>query len=99
MKRPKNIYIIIFIIFAVWMIFFDGNSLLIHREVNKDINKLKKENDYYIKGIEKDDKEIKEILDSNGLETFARENYYMKKDNEDIYIIEYQDSINDQQNE
>ena len=28
-----------------------------------------------------------------GLEKFAREKYYMKKENEEIYIIEYEDSI------
>jgi cell division protein DivIC len=27
------------------------------------------------------------------MERFAREKYYLKKENEDIYIIEHQDSI------
>jgi len=34
-----------------------------------------------------------------GIETFAREQYYMKKDNEDIYIIEYQDSLKTKEDE
>ena len=29
----------------------------------------------------------------DGIEKLAREKYYMKKDNEDIYIIEYEDSL------
>ena len=41
----------------------------------------------------KDNKAIKELSTEEGLERTARETYYMKKPNEDIYIIEYEDSI------
>ncbi len=93
MKYLKNIYIIIFVIFAVWMIFFDANSLIMHNGLNKDINKIEDQKEYYKKGIKKDQNAINKLSDTNGLETFAREKYYMKKENEDIYIIEYQDSL------
>ena len=36
---------------------------------------------------------IKKMEDSNEMEKFAREKYYLKKENEDIYIIEHEDSI------
>lgn len=93
LKIFKNAFILIFVIFAVWMLFFDTNSFLTHWELNNDIDDLEAEKDYYLREIEKDKKEIKKISTEEGLEKFARETYYMKKENEEIYIIEYEDSI------
>ena len=93
MKYLKNIFVIIFIVFAVWMLFIDSNSLLIHHELNEDISDLEDEKEYYNKEIQKDKKAIKELSTDEGIEKLAREKYYMKKDNEDIYIIEYEDSL------
>lgn len=75
------------------MLFIDSNSLLIHRELNEDISDLKHEKEYYKNEIEKDKKAIKELSTEEGIEKLAREKYYMKKENEDIYIIEYEDSL------
>ncbi|MBL7561000.1 septum formation initiator family protein [Olleya sp. YSTF-M6] len=99
MKWFKNIYILILIIFGVWMIFFDTNSLLNHNDVNQEKNKLEDEKEYYKKEIIKDKQAIKRLTSEDGLETFAREKYYMKKENEDIYIIEYADSLKTNNNE
>ncbi|WP_425077035.1 FtsB family cell division protein [Psychroserpens sp. S379A] len=92
-KYLKNIFVIIFIVFSVWMLFIDSNSLMIHHELNEDISDLEDEKEYYRKEIEKDKKAIKELSTEDGIEKLAREKYYMKKDNEDIYIIEYEDSL------
>lgn len=92
-NRFKNIYVIIFIVFAVWMLFFDANSFLIHHELNSEMKTLENERDYYKKEILKDKKGIKALSTEEGLERLAREKYYMKKENEEIYIIEYEDSI------
>jgi len=92
-KYLKNIFVIIFIVFALWMLFVDSNSLMIHHELNEDISDYKDEKEYYRKEIEKDKKAIKELSTPDGVEKLAREKYYMKKDNEDIYIIEYEDSL------
>ncbi|AXO79928.1 septum formation initiator [Olleya aquimaris] len=99
MKWFKNIYILILIIFGVWMIFFDTNSLLNHNDVNQEKSKLEDEKEYYKKEIIKDKQAIKRLTSEDGLETFAREKYYMKKENEDIYIIEYADSLKTNNNE
>ena len=93
LKYFKNIFLIIFAIFAIWMLFFDANSLLIHNELNNDINDLNDEKEFYIKEIEKDNKELEKLSTEEGLEKFAREEYYMKRDKEEIYIIEYEDSL------
>ena len=93
-KKPiikifTNRYVLILVIFIVWMFFFDENSWLNHREFNKEIEKLETEQIYYKTEIEKDKELINKLEDEEGLEKFAREKYNMKKENEDIYIIEY----------
>jgi cell division protein FtsL len=84
-----NRYIIILIAFSVWMLFFDENSYLIHKEFNKEINELETAIEFYKKKISDDQKTIQKLQDSLELERFAREKYLMKKENEDIYLIEF----------
>ena len=62
-------------------------------ELNEEISDLEDEKAYYQKEITKDKKAIKALSTEDGLEKMAREKYYMKKENEDIYIIEYKDSL------
>ena len=59
--------------------FFDANSYLIHRELNKDMDALEAEKEYYKNEIEKDKKAIQELSTEEGIEKLAREKYYMKK--------------------
>ncbi|WP_445734301.1 FtsB family cell division protein [Mariniflexile sp.] len=99
LKPFKNIFILILAVFAVWMLFFDANSWLIHHELNTDIDALESEKEYYKKEIEKDKKALKKLSTEEGLEKFAREEYYMKRDSEEIYIIEYEDSLKNKQDE
>jgi len=75
------------------MIFFDAHSWLLHKDLNKDIEALENEKQYYINEMKKDEKAIKELSTEEGIEKIARETYFMKKPNEEIYIIEYEDSI------
>jgi len=99
LKPFKNIFILILAVFIIWMLFFDANSWLIHRELNNDINDLENQKEYYRKEIEKDHKAIKKLSTDEGLEKFAREEYYMKRDSEEIFIIEYEDSLKTKDNE
>ena len=85
----SNKYVIILVVFIVWMGFFDENSFLNHRELDEEIDKLENANEYYKKQIDTDQKIINNLNDPDSLEKYAREEYKMKKDNEDIYIIEY----------
>ena len=71
------------------MIFFDSNSLIIHNELNNDINELYEQKSYYEKEIVKDNIELKLIQSDSGLEKYAREKLFMKKDNEEVFLIEY----------
>ena len=88
-----NIYILILTVFVIWMIFFDTNSLLIHMELKREINKLEKQKEFLKDEIKKDKEIIDRLSDPEELEKFAREQYYLKKKDEEIYIIEYEDSL------
>ncbi len=88
-KFITNKYVIILSIFIIWMVFFDENSWLNHREFNKEINKLNSKKIYYKSQIKQDKELINKLQNKEQLEKFAREQYYMKKENEEIYIIEY----------
>lgn len=85
----KNRYIIILTLFTIWILFFDSNSTLVHIELNEKIENLENEAKYYKTEIKKDESELSKIQTDSGLEKYAREELYMKKENEDIYIIEY----------
>lgn len=60
------------------------------------MRELENSREYYKKEILKDKKAIKALSTEEGLERLAREKYYMKRENEEIYIIEYEDSIKKQ---
>lgn len=85
----SNKYVIILLLFVIWMIFFDENSFINHWELDKEIDNLEKSNEYYRDQIEQDKKVIDNLNDPDSLEKYAREEYKMKKENEEIFLIEY----------
>lgn len=98
-KIMTNMYVLVLTVFVIWMLFFDTNSLLIHLELRKEIKKLEKTQDFLKKEIAKDKEIIEKLSDEGELEKFAREEYYLKKKNEEIYLIEYEDSLKQEQKE
>lgn len=76
------------IIFFGWVIFFDQNNLLQRTKIVNELHQLEKDKLYYINKIKADSQKLNELKTSeDNLEKFAREQYLMKKDNEDIFII------------
>ncbi len=88
-KIISNKYVLLMLIFGGWMLFLDSNSWLIHRELDEEVDKLQINKEYYKKEIAKDKATIDKLNDSFELESYARQHYYMKRSNEDIYIIHY----------
>ena len=68
-----NKYLLIFILFLIWMIFFDTNSFFIHDELNKDIKALEENKEFYENETENDRSFIDKMNDSNEIEKYARE--------------------------
>lgn len=89
----SNVYVLVLTVFLIWMVFFDTNSLLIHWELRKEIKKLEKQQEFLRDEISKDKKIIEKLSNPEELEKFGREQYYLKKKNEEIYLIEYEDSL------
>ena len=94
-----NMYVLVLTVFVVWMVFFDTNSLLIHLELRKEIKKLEKQQEFLREEISKDKKIIEKLSDPEELEKFAREHYYLKRKDEEIYLIEYEDSLKNKKDE
>ena len=84
-----NKYALVLILFGTWMVFFEENDLLSRFKYDQKIRKLNNEIAYYEKEIVESSRKMLELqASSETLEKFAREEYLMKKANEDIFIIE-----------
>lgn len=86
-----NKYYLTLVAFIIWMLFFDNYSYFEHRFLNEQIDELKDNKKYYKSEIAKDSVKIKNLKNDNMTEKYAREKYFMKKDSEDIYIIEFEE--------
>jgi cell division protein FtsB len=84
----RNKYVLTAVIFVVWLLLFDQNNLADRSKTSRQYNLLLEERSYYLNKIEEDKKRINELkTNTENLEKFAREQYLMKKDNEDIFVI------------
>ena len=87
-KWILNKFTLTIFIFLVWMIFFDNTSFLVINDLNKEINKYEDQLDYYQTEYQKNDEYFKKLMSNKEeKQKFARENYFMKKPNEEIFII------------
>jgi cell division protein FtsB len=89
-KIISNKYLIILLLFSGWMFFLDNYSYMDQRVLNKQIDELQDNKKYYKDEIRKDKENIKLLKNQDQVEKYAREKYYMKKDSEDIYIVEFE---------
>lgn len=90
LKFLGNRYVIVLAFFLVWMLFLDNYSYMEHRILNSQLDELEDNKKYYQDEIKKDQENIKNLKNPDQIEKYAREKYFMKKDSEDIYIIEFE---------
>lgn len=90
-----NKYFIVSAIFVLWVAFFDQNDWMTLRDRKKELNTVKG-NIAYLQGEIKTMSDEKKALvtdavgnlnDPEKLEQYAREQYRMKHENEDVYVI------------
>ncbi|MEA3496735.1 MAG: septum formation initiator family protein [Bacteroidota bacterium] len=85
----KNRYVIVLLIFIVWVGFLDRNNIIKTIKVHNEVKELKSNKEYYLKQIDETKKIRKELLNNNVLlEEFAREKYFMRKEGEDVFVVE-----------
>lgn len=81
----RNRYVLIILLFFAWMVFFDKHDIITQWRLQKTVDKLEEEKEFYSNEIDQAEEERLELeIDK---EKIAREKYYMKRPNEDVYII------------
>lgn len=84
----RNRYMITVLIFILWLLLLDPNNIISRVTEVRTRNRLLREKEYYMGRIEEDKRKLEELRTSNdNLEKFAREQYHMKKPDEDLFII------------
>ena len=84
----KNKYVAATLVFLLFFLFLSENNVLVTHRLKRDLAELNKEIDLLEQGINQDSAEAVSLIGNiDALETYWREHYYMKRDNEDIYII------------
>ncbi len=88
LKYINNRYFYTGLAFLVWLAFFDNDSILEQIKLSNKINDLKQEKSFYKTEIQKNKSALNALkYDTTQLEKYAREKYFMKKDNEDVYVV------------
>jgi hypothetical protein len=84
----NNKYLLTVVALMVWLLFFDKNDVFTQYDLIEKCRKLEKDRLYYISEIENNRYSLNELrTNKKSLETFSREKYLMKKDNEDVYVF------------
>jgi len=88
LTNPFNKYLIVSIGFVVWILFFDENNIVQHRKNLEELKQLEEQVDFYKHKIEADKRKLYELqTNDENLEKFAREQFLMKRADEDIFVI------------
>jgi len=84
----RNKYVLTILFFLIWIILLDSNNLISRFRDMRELSRLKSDREYYLNKIEEESRKLRELkTDNDNLEKFAREQYRMKKPDEDLYII------------
>lgn len=85
----RNFYIVTILSFVVWMTFLDSNDFISRFKMGAKLRSLENEKEYYQEKISEVEKDRQELMTNKELlEKFAREKYLMKKETEDIFIVQ-----------
>ena len=82
----RNKYVVTFAVFAVYISFFDHYSLYKQWQLRQTLRGLEAEKVQYVQTIEESEA-LRQTIEADE-ERFARERYYMKRADEDVYVIE-----------
>ncbi len=84
----RNKYLLTILIFLIWIILLDSNNLISRFKDMSELRRLQADREYYQNKIDEESRKLRELkTDNNNLEKFAREQYRMKKPDEDLYIV------------
>jgi cell division protein FtsB len=88
MKILGNKYFIATVLFLAWFLFFDENSFMAHQKNKQRLEELTRQKEYYIEKIASDKQKLEDLnAGKEELEKFAREQFFMSKPDEDVFIV------------
>ncbi len=88
LKLLKNKYVLSVAVFVVWISFFDRNDLFTQWDRKKELKKLETSAAFYEKEISTTRKDLMELNNNTAvLEKFAREKFFLKRPNEEIFLV------------
>ena len=74
--------------FIALMLFFDPKDVFTQIQLQRELKELQVSKAWYQKEIEKETIEIEQLkTNPAAIEKYARENYLMKRENEDIFLV------------
>ncbi|MCM1530981.1 MAG: septum formation initiator family protein [Bacteroides sp.] len=88
-KSPYRNYVIVTVLFLLWIFFLSPNTVQNQVRTKRELRDLRRRKEFYQKEIERNEQTIQRFkTDLDFVETYGRETYLMKKDNEDIFLFE-----------
>jgi cell division protein FtsB len=85
----RNKYLVSLVAFVVLMLFFDRNDVFTQLERKKQLKELKDSKQFYVDENVKTRQQLTDLEHNPAaVEKYVRENFYMKRDNEDVFIVE-----------
>jgi len=85
----RNKFLLASLCFLVWMLFFDRNDVFTQMERRGELNELRQSKHYFEKQIAENRKFSKDLqFNASAIEKYAREKYLMKRENEDLFIVQ-----------
>ena len=84
----RNKYVLTIAVFSIWMLFFDQNNAVDRLRMGSEIRQLEDDREYYLEQIQKDSARLSELTtNKENLEKYAREQFLMKKSDEDVFVV------------
>jgi len=93
-KIVTNKFVLAILVFAIWVGFFDPKDIGVIYSKEEKLKDLQQSESILIKNIKDTKDELVQLKSNAGtIEKYAREKYYMKKDNEDVFIVDNQNTV------
>ena len=84
----RNKYVAVLVTLLLYISFFDAHDLISQMEIKMELREISEEIDYLNENTQSAKRQIEELTsDKEELEKFAREQYRMKRENEEIFVL------------
>ncbi|MEZ4685726.1 MAG: hypothetical protein R3B47_06570 [Bacteroidia bacterium] len=81
-------YLLVLVLAGVWIVFFDRYNVISQQKMQNQITELEQDKAFYEKALRTELRGSQAFEHPDDLERFAREHYFMKKKNEEVFLVE-----------